>query len=99
MNIRRTPKRDTSGSGPRWRWRIAGLLNRLPGQCWADLVSWALPGRDSRNPWSPIDSMCRRDFASNGSCYCGKLRDPEREERIWRERRAAAGFGDEEPQQ
>lgn len=23
-----------------WRWRIARTMDRLPGQCWADLVSW-----------------------------------------------------------
>jgi hypothetical protein len=54
------------------RWRIADLMDRLPGQCWADLASWALYGprkvaRDgeSRLPWRPITAMCRRDAAEN----------------------------------
>jgi hypothetical protein len=62
----------------RWRWRVADLLNRLPGQCWSDLVMWALrehrgePG--SRSPWSPATWACRQDLARNGTCYCGKIR-------------------------
>lgn len=63
------------------RWRIAHLLDWLPGQCWADLVSWVLRDRHddpdwrSRVPWRPIGWMCRQDLARVGSCYCGKLRD------------------------
>lgn len=56
----------------RLRWRIAVLLGKLPGQCWADLVSWAAGGRD-RWPWFPQTDTCRRD-AADGGCYCGKLR-------------------------
>lgn len=57
------------------RWWIADQLNRLPGQCWPNLVSWALDwDREKRSPWSPVDSVCRRDAAVNGTCYCGKLR-------------------------
>ncbi|MEU4570811.1 hypothetical protein [Micromonospora sp. NPDC023956] len=56
----------------RLRWRIAHLINRLPGQCWANLVSFAL--RDRRSPWQPMDSMCRADAARCGACYCGKIR-------------------------
>jgi hypothetical protein len=58
------------------RWRIANLLDKLPGQCWADLCDWALGNRDYRspNPWSPIGPSCREDLARVGSCYCGKLR-------------------------
>ena len=61
----------------RLRWWTAHQLNRLPGQCWADLVIWALrwEAREKRTPWSPAD-VCRRDIATTGSCYCGKLRQP-----------------------
>lgn len=55
----------------RLRWAIARLLNRLPGQCWADLVDWTLGYQ--RSPWSPQRS-CRADLARRGACYCGKLR-------------------------
>jgi hypothetical protein len=63
----------------RWlRWRIAVLVNRLPGQCWADLVSWALqtPGRRfyGHRPWQPRTALCTKDAVANGLCYCGKLR-------------------------
>lgn len=67
----------------RLRWRIAELLNRLPGQCWSGLVDWVLyiwrddPDLRTAIPWRPIGDMCRRDFAQCGSCYCGKLRTPE----------------------
>lgn len=59
----------------RLRWRIATVLNKLPNQCWANLVSWALGDRGYR-PWQPIDSVCRKDVARQGACYCGKLRAP-----------------------
>jgi hypothetical protein len=58
----------------RARWRIAYLLNRLPGQCWTDLVLWVL-GSDKyrrRFPWSPVGPDCLK--AGDQSCYCGKLR-------------------------
>lgn len=60
----------------RIRWRIAHLLNRLPGQCWADLVSWVVDMGSIRrvSPWSPRGYSCRQDFEQNGCCYCGKLR-------------------------
>lgn len=60
----------------RLRWRIAALLDRLPGQCWADLVSFALGHR--RSPWCPVTSSCRADLAAagDGACYCNKLRSP-----------------------
>ena len=59
------------------RWKIAYLLNRLPGQCWADLVRWAMRSSDQRGPWSPIGSTCRDDASRCGTCYCGKLRAPQ----------------------
>ena len=65
----------------RLRWWIAGQLNRLPGQCWASLVTWAL-GWHKRGgnlewkplPWSPVTATCRLDCELNGACWCGKLR-------------------------
>jgi hypothetical protein len=64
----------------RIRWRIAYLLNRLPGQCWADLVSWAIDGpRSARQrgdnwlPWRTITSTCRVIEPPNDRCYCGKI--------------------------
>lgn len=65
----------------RLRWLVATLLDKLPGQCWADLCGWVLhdrrddPGYRGATPWSPIRSGCREDFARVGSCYCGKLRE------------------------
>jgi hypothetical protein len=65
------------------RWLIADLLNRLPGQCWGDLVTWALetPSArkrrgNARHPWRPVTRICRNDLAQSrdGACYCGKLR-------------------------
>jgi hypothetical protein len=72
----------------RLRWKIADLVDRLlPGQCWAELVSWALDGpRHERRmdrgalPWRPIGYTCRSDLARTSTCYCGALRTdiPER---------------------
>ena len=62
------------------RWRIAGVLNRLPRTCWANLVSWALGStplysrhhdNDVRQDW-----ICRKDAAASGRCYCGKIERP-----------------------
>lgn len=55
----------------RWRWQVAHLLNRLPGTCWADLVSWVWGAR--RLPWAPVTSACRADAAACGRCYCGQI--------------------------
>jgi hypothetical protein len=63
------------------RWKIAALLDRLPGQCWTDLVWWALQrpggGYGQRTPWSPQNKECWRGRDTVGVCYCGKLRTPE----------------------
>jgi hypothetical protein len=63
--------------GSRLRWRIAYAMDRLKGQCGADLVSWALGWNvdqaKGRLPWRPIGEMCRRDAAECGTCYCGKI--------------------------
>lgn len=73
-------------SGPRWRWKVAGVLNRLPRTCWANLVGWALADRgqklidlsgnqeDVRQDW-----MCR-SANDTGRCYCSKLKVPTHEE-------------------
>lgn len=60
----------------RLRWWTATQLNRLPGQCWADLVTWALGWHkgEKRSPWSPAGAACRSDLVANGYCYCGKQR-------------------------
>lgn len=73
MSTRRKPVL----SNARLRWWIAAQLDRLGGQCWTDLVCWALDGssaREKRGPWSPQGAMCRADAAECGACYCGKLR-------------------------
>lgn len=64
----------------RVRWRVARLLDQLPGQCWADLVSWALHDQHDDPdfwshwvPWRPIRRECRQDAARVGVCYCGKI--------------------------
>ena len=69
-------------SKSRLRWWIATQLNRLPGQCWTDLVCWALgwEARERRGPWSPAGA-CRRGIAECGTCYCGKLRGEAAEQR------------------
>lgn len=59
------------------RWALADALNRLPGTCWANLVSFALHSAPliDRKGESDIrqDDMCRSDAARNGRCYCGKI--------------------------
>lgn len=61
----------------RLRWRIAGLFDLLPGQCWCDLVDFAIGSR--RSPWCPVTSVCRADAARNGACYCNKLHTARKE--------------------
>jgi hypothetical protein len=66
------------------RWRVVGLVNKLPGQCWADLADWAgrwwadedgtYGGEPYGLPWAPQRASCRGDARRVGSCYCGKLR-------------------------
>jgi hypothetical protein len=76
--------RGIFAEGSKSRWRVAELLNRLPGQCWADLVGWVLGhnSAETKSPWSPIGWACRSDFAETGTCYCGKLRTPEASETV-----------------
>lgn len=64
---------------PRTRLRIARLLDRLPGQCWTDLVGWyTTPDRPVREAWSPINGACRSDARAAGRCYCNKIAAGER---------------------
>lgn len=66
----------------RLRWMIASQLNRLPGQCWADLVTWAL-GWTPRWPVSqPVSGGCRVDMERNGCCYCGKLQRADSQQEV-----------------
>lgn len=63
-----------SGWRQRLRWRVALLADKLPRQCWANLVDWVLrndTGYRTRLPWRPDDGTCRKDPAG---CYCGKWR-------------------------
>lgn len=64
----------------RLKWWIATQVDRLRGQCWADLVSWVLDSKSVRDPgiraalpWRPVSEICRKDADMNGRCYCGKL--------------------------
>jgi hypothetical protein len=54
---------------------IARQLDRLPGQCFADLTMWAQGDLSRTSPWSPISPGCVKDFSRQGACWCGKLRD------------------------
>lgn len=58
----------------RLRWRIAHLLDRLPGQCWTNLACWAGRHDEKRLPWFPVNDQCRAGIERNGSCYCNKLK-------------------------
>lgn len=68
---------------PKWRWRIADLLNRLPFVCWPSLVDWVMLPTDKRL-WHLEDGrilsdvrvdqrLCREDAQRVGNCYCNKL--------------------------
>lgn len=54
----------------RVRWFVARTVDRLPGQCWADLVSWAHRSEKGL-PWAP-QRTCRTDLV-DGVCWCGKI--------------------------
>jgi hypothetical protein len=84
-----------------WRWRVATLADKLPGQCWASLVGWAQRSHedDPDTPWEdfkrrfPLRSMddgCREDKDRCGTCYCGKLRTAEADAQM---RAGGAGRG------
>lgn len=81
-----------------WRWRVAELMNQLPGQCWADLVTWAMESnRDAierADGWrgalpNQSNRLCGPPSESC-VCYCGKVRDAETNARM---RASGAGRG------
>lgn len=68
-----------------WRWRVATLLDKLPGQCWCDLVEWALRRHedDPDTRWNDLarrvplrrqTPTCFTDALAVGTCYCSKVR-------------------------
>lgn len=64
--------------GSRWRWTVARWLDKLPGQCWAELVGWVQPWSSRRrvSPWSPVGPSCLSDAPADDPtwrCYCGKV--------------------------
>jgi hypothetical protein len=59
------------GTGTRFRWWAATQVDRLPGQCWADLTDYGL-GRDLV-PWAPDQRQCIESARDCGTCYCGKV--------------------------
>lgn len=54
------------------RWKIWNALTKLPNICPANAHSVVIYG-ERRDP--RVDAACRRDFARNGVCWCGKLRE------------------------
>jgi hypothetical protein len=57
----------------RLRWKLWGLLTRSRRVCPANAHSaliWRM--RPAREIF--VDSMCRKDCALNGACWCGNLR-------------------------
>jgi hypothetical protein len=81
----------TRWTGEGLRWRIAWTMDRIPRQCWADLVSWVQDSDHdaygdewwARLPWRPrartgrTPGSCEADAARCGTCYCGKVRTAE----------------------
>lgn len=63
----------TTDAGP-LRWKLWGLATRLRRVCPAN-AHGALIWRTRPLREMGVDSMCRRDCAANGACWCGKLRD------------------------
>jgi hypothetical protein len=63
----------------KWRWRIAGWLNRLPRTCWANIVSWALGSRPMFDSSGNEDDIRRTSACfqlGDERCYCGKYANP-----------------------
>lgn len=73
IDDRQDAKRDaySGGTGKRWRWWLIRQVDRLPGQCWADLVDFGLDR--SIYPWAPRLAICAQDAQNCGTCYCGKV--------------------------
>lgn len=57
-----------------WRWKLWGLVTRLPSVCPANAHEVIVSNAPDRRR-SPFADRACRDMA-NGSCYCGKLRAP-----------------------
>lgn len=59
----------------RLRYRLSGLLVRLPFMCWADLVSWSERTRGYTLRGCAKSRSCRTEAQSHkhGACYCGKF--------------------------
>jgi hypothetical protein len=57
----------------RIRWKIAGLLNRLPWFCWADLVSWALNGKVKPLPEYVSNARECQSEGETSNCWCAKF--------------------------
>lgn len=58
-----------------WKYRLIGLLNRLPETCWTELVCWVeYGGSPLRDAFCA--SRCQQTAARCGACYCGKVVDP-----------------------
>jgi hypothetical protein len=63
-----------TGLKARLRWKLWGLLVRSRRVCPVNSHSRIIWGYRDRGLL--VDSMCRRDCADNGTCYCGNLRQP-----------------------
>lgn len=64
-----------SARAERVRWKIARLADRLPGMCWADLVTWVVWREPKSLSGCRVSHACQGDREANGICYCGKLRE------------------------
>lgn len=53
------------------RWDVAWLVDRVKGQCWADLVDW-VQRSDDGSRLRP-QTACRSEAQRRGACYCGKV--------------------------
>lgn len=62
------------GFNERVRWKLWWWLTKSRHICPANAHTLLIYG-DRRDP--RIDDGCRRDCAANGTCWCGRLREPE----------------------
>lgn len=69
-------RRSGTGDNRRWRWHLAGLVNRLPGMCWSSLAMWAMADDQRRLRDCHVDANCHGDMERLGGCYCGNLSGP-----------------------
>lgn len=60
-----------------WKYRVAALLDRFPSTCWTSLVCWVEYGQVRLGDvLEQGNGRCHRDAATDGCCYCGKVRGP-----------------------